>query len=365
MIASADADDASVLRTEQPEGFKMKAAYYEGQRRFRVGEGQAVAPGPGEVRLEVAFCGVCGTDVHIYHGVMDRRVAIPQVIGHEASGRIVETGPGVTGFQLGDRVAVRPLAPGEPAAVDNGYTHIGKNLKFIGIDTPGAMQASWTVPAYTLHRLPDSLPMDHAALIEPLAVACHDVRLARVQAGEHAAVIGGGPIGLLIALVARECGAKVLVSEVNARRLELAAEFGLATVNPAAENLLEAVARFSQDAMADVVFEVSGTAAGVEAMTQLPRIRGRIVMVAIHSQRQPVDLFQFFWRELQLIGVRVYEAEDFDEAIRLAARGRLPLERIITRVAPLDDVQQVFQEIDENPAGMKYLLQCGKEPLSR
>ena len=336
----------------------MKAAYYEGNRRFCMGEGQAIPPGPGEVRLQIACCGVCGTDVHIYHGKMDHRVKIPQVIGHEASGIVAEIGAGVDNVRPGDRVAVRPLQPGEPAPVDNGCTHIGKNLKFLGIDTPGAMQASWTVPAATLRRLPESLSLDHGALIEPLAVACHDVRLGRVAAGEHAVVIGGGPIGLLIALVAREWGAKVIVSEVNVRRLELAAQLGLPTVNPAEEDLVEAVKRFTQDAWADVVFEVSGTASGVEAMTRLPRVRGRIVMVAIHSQRQPVDLFPFFWRELQMIGVRVYEAEDFDEAIRLAAAGPLPLDKIVTRISPLEEVQQVFQEIEENPAGMKYLLQC-------
>ncbi len=336
----------------------MKAAYYEGNRQFRLGEGRCVTPGPGEVRVEIAYCGICGTDVHIYHGAMDRRVDIPQVIGHEASGAIAEIGPGVDNVQVGDRVAIRPLQPGEPAPMDNGYTHIGKNLKFIGIDTPGAMQSSWTVPAYTLHRLPEGLSLEHGALVEPLAVACHDVRLGKVAAGEHVVVIGGGPIGLLIALAAKEKGARVLVSEVNAARIELAGQLGLATVHPGEEDLQEAVARFSRDAMADVVFEVSGTAAGVEAMTRLPRVRGRIVMVAIHGEPRPVDLFQFFWRELQLIGVRVYEAEDFDEAIRLAATGNLPLKSIITRVAPLDDIQQVFQEIDENPAGMKYLLQC-------
>jgi (R,R)-butanediol dehydrogenase / meso-butanediol dehydrogenase / diacetyl reductase len=271
----------------------MKAAFYLGDRKFAIREGAAQPPGPGDVRLNVAYCGVCGTDVHIYHGLMDRRVQIPQVIGHEASAEVVEVGPGVDAIRVGDRVAVRPLKPGQPLPVDNGFTHIGQNLKFIGIDTPGAMQQSWTVPADTLHALPESLSLEHGALIEPLAVACHDVRLARLTAGENAVVIGGGPIGLLIGLVAREHGARVLVSEVNSQRLALAGELGLETVNPSEEDLVQAVGRFTREAFADVVFEVSGTTAGVEAMTQLPRIRGRIVMVAIHSQPRPVDLFRF------------------------------------------------------------------------
>jgi threonine dehydrogenase-like Zn-dependent dehydrogenase len=250
----------------------------------------------------VTYCGVCGTDVHIYHGSMDKRVKIPQVIGHEVSAEIAEVGPGVTGFAAGEKVAVRPLNPGTPVPADNGYTHIGQNLKFIGIDSPGGMQASWVVPAHTLHKLPPNVSLQHGALIEPLAVACHDVRLGEVKAGENVVVIGGGPIGILIGLVARHKGAHVLVSEPNPHRLELIRSLGLHAVNPQAQDPVAATEAFTEGAMADVVFEVSGVTAGVQAMTQLPRIRGRIVMVAIHGEPKPVDLFRFFWRELKLIG---------------------------------------------------------------
>lgn len=338
----------------------IQAAYYEGNETFRVGEGPVVRPGPGEARIAVRYCGICGTDVHIYHGKMDQRVHIPQVIGHEASGVVAEVGPEVDNVRPGDRVAVRPLQPGEPAPVDAGQTHIGQNLKFIGIDTPGALQSSWTVPAHTLHLLPEAVSDQHGALVEPLAVACHDVRLAGLQPGENAVVIGGGPIGLLIGLVAQQKGGRLLVSEPNAQRRALAEELGLATVDPLTRDLVEEVGRFTEQAFADVVFEVSGTRAGVEVMTQLPRVRGRIVMVAIHSQPQPVDLFRFFWRELQLIGVRVYEPQDFDEAIALAAGGRLPLDRLVTEIAPLERIQEIFQTIDRNPEGMKYLLECSE-----
>jgi 2-desacetyl-2-hydroxyethyl bacteriochlorophyllide A dehydrogenase len=336
----------------------MQAAYYEGKHTFRVGPGEALAPGPGEVRLHVAYCGVCGTDVHIYHGRMDQRVSIPQVIGHEAACEVAELGPGVEDVAVGDGVVVRPLQVGAPSPADNNCAHIGQNMKFIGIDTPGAFQGAWTVPAYTLHRLPPEMSLRDAALVEPVAVACHDVRLARLAAEEKAVVVGGGPIGLLIALVARLRGAGVLVSEINPQRLNLAKDLGFAAVNPIEEDLVEAVGRFTQGAFADVVFEVSGAAAGVAAMTELPRVRGRIMMVAIHGEPQPVDLFKFFWRELQLIGARAYEAEDFEAAIGLIADGALPLDRIVTQVSPLDNIQSVFETIDQDPAGMKYLIEC-------
>jgi len=336
----------------------MKALFYEGNQTFSLRDTEMPALQPDEVRLRMAFVGVCGTDIHVYHGKMDARVKSPQIIGHEVSGEIVEIGSDVTGWEVGEKVTVRPLHPGIQVASDNGFRHIGKNLRFIGIDTPGGMQQYWNVPAFTLHRLPDNLTLQLGALIEPLAVACHDVRLAELKENEIAVVLGGGPIGVLIAMVARSKGARVLISEVNEHRLSFVRSLGFETVNPAQSDLTNAVEIFSGEAMADVVFEVSGSQAAVTSMTQLCKVRGRIVIVAIHSEVRSVDLFQFFWRELRLIGARVYEPADFDDAISLAASGSLPLEKLITEVAPLSQALKVFQTIDQNPAGMKYILDC-------
>lgn len=335
----------------------MKALFYEGNHSFSIKTTEKQPLQKGEVRLKMAYVGVCGTDVHIYHGKMDARVKPPQIIGHEVSGVIEELGEGVNDWKVGENVTVRPLNPGAEMPADNGYRHIGQHLKFIGIDSPGGMQQYWNVPAFTLHRLPENLSLQLGAMIEPLAVACHDVRLGEVVAGENAVVIGGGPIGLLVALVARQKGANVLISEVNTNRIEFIQSLGFQTVNPKEQDLVETVEKFTNGAMADVVFEVSGVQAAVTAMTQIPRVRGRIVMVAIHSEPKSVDLFRFFWRELKLIGARVYEPEDFDEAIALAASDALPLEKMITKISPLDEAQKVFETIDKNPAGMKYLLE--------
>jgi 2-desacetyl-2-hydroxyethyl bacteriochlorophyllide A dehydrogenase len=337
----------------------MKAAYYKEKGKFEIGEGKQIPPGEGEARLDVAYCGVCGTDVHIFHGVMDQRIGPPQIVGHEASATVAEVGPGVENAKPGDRVVVRPLRFGEPHPFDGGHAHIGKNLKFIGIDGAGAFQNSWTVPAYTLHKLPDKLSLKYGALIEPLAVACHDVKIGRAKAGENAVVIGGGPIGILIAFVLRSKGASVLVSEVNGHRLKTLGELGFSTINPAKEDIESRVSELTGDTMAHVVFEVSGSQAGVTDMTKLVNARGRIVMVAIHGgEPKKIDLFKFFWSEIQMLGARLYEAGDFEEAIRLASSGDIPLDALITRVDGLDRIQEVFEEIDQNPDGMKYLIDC-------
>lgn len=335
----------------------MKALQYIGDQSFELIETSHKPLEKGDVRLKMAYVGVCGTDVHIYHGKMDTRVKPPQIIGHEVSGVIEELGEGVSDWKIGDNVTVRPLNPGVEMPADNGFRHIGQNLKFIGIDSPGGMQQYWNVPAFTLHKLPENLSLQLGAMIEPLAVACHDVRLGEVVAGENAVVIGGGPIGLLVALVARQKGANVMISEVNKNRIDFIQSLGFQTVNPIEQDLVQTVEAFTSGAMADVVFEVSGVQAGVTAMTQLPKVRGRIVMVAIHAEPKAVDLFRFFWREIKLIGARVYEPEDFDEAIALAASGTLPLDKMITQVSPLADAKKVFETIEQNPAGMKYLLE--------
>ena len=336
----------------------MKAVYYQGSGRFTVGRGEIRPPGEGEVRLAVAYCGLCGTDLHIAHGSMDHRVRPPQVIGHEMAGTVAEVGTGVLGLGPGDKVVVRPLDSRGQTVADKGISHICRNLKFLGIDTPGAFQGSWTVPAFTIHRLPPDVDLKLAALTEPLAVACHDVRRGRVAAGETVVVIGGGPIGVMIALVARSRGAQVIVSEVNASRLAFVRQLGLTVIDPGEADLAEAVEEVTQGAGADVVFEVSGSAGGAMTMTTLAGLRGRIVVVAIFSAPPAVNLFDVFWKELEVLGTRVYEPEDYESAIDLVIGQRLPLTDLITSVEPLERLPAALEQLARNPSAMKILVDC-------
>ncbi len=336
----------------------MKATIYEGNKTFSVIEKEMEIPSKGEVRIKVAYSGICGTDVHIYHGMMDKRVNIPVTIGHEMSGTIDAIGEGVSGFSVGKKVVVRPLDDRGVKPSDKGFNHICEDLKFIGIDSPGSMQQYWNVPAFTLHKLKQETDLKLAALIEPLSVAVHDVRLSGLVAGETAVVLGGGPIGLLVALVAKETGADVIVSEVNENRIIKARELGLNAVNPTKIDLIDYVQEQTKGRKADVVFEVAGVQPALDVMTEIAGIRGRILMVAIHGQKREVDLFKFFWKELKLIGARVYEKEDYEKAIALITANELPFEEMITDVQPLSSIQQVFENIDNNPDGMKVLMDC-------
>jgi len=338
----------------------INAAYYRGNKSFAVEQTTIAPPAENEVAVRIAYCGVCGTDMHVYHGNMDARVGHNRIIGHEMSGVVEAVGDGVSGLTVGKKVVVRPLDHcGDCPACDAGNQHICHSLKFLGLDTDGAMQEIWNVPSHTVHILPDDIRMDHAALIEPLAVACHDVRLSELQKGEDVLVIGGGPIGVLVAMVARNAGGKVVLSEVNEHRIAIAEKLGFETINPAKEDLAAEINNRTNTKGADVVFEVSGTQLGVDAMTACAASKARIVMVAIHAQKPNIDLFQFFWRELQLIGARVYTGEDYEKAISLIASGSIEADTVITDVSPLSDIQTAFEALDASPTALKSLIKVG------
>lgn len=323
-----------------------------------VGDGEIVPPGPGEVRLDVAYTGICGTDLHILHGDMDHRIRPPAVVGHEMSGRIAELGPGITGWAVGDPVTVMPLRwCGKCPACMRGHNHICQHLNFMGIDSPGSLQSSWTVPADVLLLLPQELDLKQAALVEPTAVAVHDVRRAAIAAGEKVVIVGAGPIGLLIAAVCRTLGAEVLLLEVSAERRATATQVGLHVLDPAQSDPVAFVNDWTGGAGADVAFEVSGSPTGVEAATRVLAVRGRLVMVAIHSTPREVDLFRVFWRELVIVGARVYQRPDFETATQLLHAGDIPAEALISGVVPLDDVAEAFDALTRGSV-VKILVDC-------
>ena len=339
----------------------MLAAEYTGDRMFAIAEREPAALGAREVRIAVAYVGICGTDLHVFHGDMDARVTIPATIGHEMSGTIAEVGPEVDGWSVGDAVTVMPLAwDGTCPACLAGNTHICQNLNFIGIDSPGALQQYWNVPADVLVRLPEGVSLRNAALVEPVAVAVHDVRRSGLGNGDKVVVIGAGPIGVLIATVATAFGATVVIAEIDANRRAAAEQMGLATLDPSAVDQEAWVNEWTGQAGADVVFEVSGAAAAVLGATSLVKVRGTLVVVAIHPQPRPLDLHRLFWRELRILGARVYERADFERAVELVAGGEIPADALITRVVPLTDVESAFHSLEAGGA-MKILVNVGED----
>ena len=169
------------------------------------------------------------------------------------------------------------------------------------------------------------------------------------------------PFGL--SFIACNCGKKrwvdfALTTNSLSESIAKIESLGLETVNPLSSNLVETISAKTNEAMADVVFEVSGVQPGVDAMTTIANVRGRIVVVGIHPQPRQIDLFRFFWSELELIGTRLYEEEDFDAAIALMGECKLPLDELITEVYPIESVQAAFEAIESAPEGIKTLIRC-------
>jgi (R,R)-butanediol dehydrogenase/meso-butanediol dehydrogenase/diacetyl reductase len=333
----------------------VRASFYEGAGRFRTGTAAVPAAAAGEAVLKVKRVGICGTDLHIFQGHLDHRVPRGGIIGHETFAEVAEA-PAGAGFVKGDRVVVEPLRVCHACrACKMGATWLCYKLKVLGVDVSGGMQEYWAVPTERLIKVPASLSDDHAAVMEPLAIATHDVTRANVKEGDAVLVFGGGPIGALIALVARHRGARVIVSEVNPFRVALLKGLGLEVVGPGVD-----VVKFANDWTdgegVDIAFEVTGNAAAVRLMTDVVRVWGTISVVAIHAEPMVVNLYPMFARELTMHGSRLYARADWKEAIRLAASGAVPVGPLVTHKIPLEGLQEGMEQALRGGPVMKVLV---------
>lgn len=342
----------------------MRAVEYRGSGAFGVADRRPVMPGKDDVVVAPEYVGLCGTDLHIYHGRMDERVGRGRVLGHEVAGRIASVGTGVRGWEKGDPVTVMPVRScGQCGACASGFSNVCPYLEFLGIDSDGGLQEQWVVPAGLLVRLPAGMELRVGALIEPLAVAVHDVRRARVSTGEKVAVIGAGPIGLLMGLVARARGAEVLLVEPNPYRRAIALQQGFAVFGASQvdHELRDTIIASTAGEGPGVVFEVSGSPEGMELAVEVAAVGARICLVAIHSDRRSVDLHRFFWRELALVGARLYGRADFEAAVELVTTSAIEPSALISAITPLDRVGGALEQLAAGGAMMKVLVHCQSE----
>ena len=334
----------------------MRASFYEGPGRFATGTVAVPAPARGEALLRVRRVGICGTDLHIFQGHLDHRVPRGGVIGHETFAEVVEA-PKDSGFAAGDRVVVEPVVRcGACRACRMGASYLCYQLKVLGVDLPGGMREYYPVGTEHLLKVPDTLGDDAAAVIEPLAVATHDVTRAGVKRGDRVLVFGGGPIGTLIGLVCRERGAEVVVAEINDFRLGLLRTLGLPTLGPG-HDPVKFANEWTEGVGVDVAFEVTGHPAAVRAITDVVRVWGTISIVAIHAEPMAVNLYQMFARELTMHGSRLYTRGAWEEAIRLAASGAVPLAPLVSRTIPLEALTEGMQAALGGASVMKVLVE--------
>ncbi|HEV8585135.1 MAG TPA: alcohol dehydrogenase catalytic domain-containing protein [Methylomirabilota bacterium] len=334
----------------------MRASFYEGPGKFSTGSVPVPAPARGEALLRVKRVGICGTDLHIFQGHLDARVPRGGVIGHETFAEVAEA-PKDSGFRAGDRVVVEPVVKcGACRACRMGASYLCYSLKVLGVDLPGGMREYYPVGTEHLLKVPDTLGDDAAAVIEPLAVATHDVTRAGVKRGDRVLVFGGGPIGTLIGLVCRERGAEVVVSEINEFRLGLLGTLGLQTIGRDRDPI-KFVNDWTEGVGVDVAFEVTGNPAAVRLMTDVVRVWGTVSIVAIHSEPMLVNLYPMFARELTMHGSRLYTRAAWEEAIRLAGSGAVPLAPLVSRKIPLEALTEGMQAALGGANVMKILVE--------
>jgi (R,R)-butanediol dehydrogenase/meso-butanediol dehydrogenase/diacetyl reductase len=311
-------------------------------RRLVVVDRPVPPPGPTEVEVTVAFCGICGSDLHF----RDVPALFPSgtVPGHEIAGRISAVGDGVEGWSVGDRVAVLPFAQcGECelclAGDEQVCPHAVANGVGLGTGRAGGYAERVLVDARMLFVLPDELDDQGAALAEPVAVGVHAVGKAGVDPAAPVAVVGAGPIGLVTALVLRARGFEriVLVSR-NEARSQAARALGLRTV------ALEDARSLDSDPPA-AVFECAGTPAAATLALELVRPLGRVVLVGIALEALDIPAPAIVFKEAELVGALTYRRAEFAEAIDLLAAGDVPSEALITDVVGLERAEETFQTL--------------------
>lgn len=335
----------------------MLAARYLGPNRIEAVQTKFPELSGGDALIRVEACGFCGSDLGIVAGYHPRAKA-PLTLGHEFCGTIVEQAGGDSKFQVGDRVAAWPLVPcGRCFACLHGAPHVCRALQLYGIDFDGGMAEYARIPLAAMLSLPSGMSPVLGALVEPLAVAVHGVSLAPARTVRTTVVMGAGPIGLLTALVVTARGfGSVLISDVLPSRRALAAHLGLRAV-ASGEELRRQVNEETSGEGADLVFECTGAPSAAREMTALVRPRATIVNLGVFKKPTEVDLQAVNFKELSLIGSRVYSREQFEEAITLA--GSLPLAQIVTHTFPLAEAPQAFEHFRMGADVCKILIVPG------
>jgi L-iditol 2-dehydrogenase len=320
--------------------------------------------GEGELLVRVHSCGICGSDVHGFDGSTGRRLP-PLVMGHEAAGTVAAVGPGVSGFHEGDRVTFdSTVYCGDCFFCRRGDVNLCDRRQVLGVSCAefrrdGAFADYVTVPARISYLLPDSVPFEHAAMIEAVSVAVHAVNLTPVRLGDHGVVVGSGMIGLLAiqALKLAGCG-QIIAVDLSDRRLQLAAELGAThTVNPASCNAAEFVREQTGGRGADVALEVVGATEPIATAIASLRKGGALTLVGNVSQRVELPLQAVVSRQLRITG-SCASCGEYPACIELLSSGAIRVQPLISALAPLEQGPEWFSRLYAREADlMKVILQ--------
>lgn len=340
----------------------MKAAVLTDWKNIEVQDIPVPELAEGECLINVKYAGVCGSDLHVYHGHHPTAIK-PLVLGHEFVGTVADIkSQTATDLTIGDRVVAYPLnSCGRCEACQTGNWHVCRNLNIIGIHANGGFAEYLKASVEKVIKVSDTLSDRIAALTEPFAVGFHVNQRAGLKNGDTALIIGGGPIGIIVAMVAQISGAaQVVISEINPDRVALIEELGFTTINPTQEDALKQVKALTNEAGFDVVFEVSGSQSGLLLTTDACKIRGTIVPVGFPLGNPQFNINNLIFKELTVIGSRVYSLDDFKRTVtmleNIVTHNRFDVEKLISETRGLADLEAALHTMHAGQNLSKILI---------
>ena len=310
---------------------------------IEISDVQMPKPKEGEALLRVKSAGICGSDIGAFRGT-NGLVSYPRIIGHEIAGEVISIPENnKNGIKPGDRVIVDPyLYCGHCYPCSIGRTNCCVDLKVLGVHVDGGM-------ADMLLKVPDDMPWDIIPLAEPLTIALHGIHRLNLKAGEHIAINGAGPIGLLAAMVALHYGAEPIMIDLVKERLDFAKSLGVRyTINLREEDLVEKVSEYTNGRMAECVMEASGANSAIRATLDIVSHAGRIALTGWPKQETPIPTDMITRKEVDVRGART-SAGEFPEAIDLIYHQKVDARRILTKVISIDEAPETIRDIEKNP----------------
>lgn len=360
----------------------MKAARFYDRNDIRIEDIPAPEAAAGEVLVKVAWCGICGTDLHEY---LDGPIFCPQhghphpisgedspvTLGHEFSGVVEALGEGVDDLQVGDHVVVEPYIIRDDVYTgpDSKDYHLSKDMNFIGLaGRGGGLSEKVAVKRRWVHKIPNTIPLDEAALIEPLSVGYHAVeRAGEFEEGAFALVTGAGPIGLLTSAVLKAKGAKVIISELSPLRRQKALDSGVAdyAFSPAEVDVLAEIHKLTDGRGTDIAFECTSVQPALDLILDALKPTGKVVIVSIWGKPASLDVQKVVLKELDIRGTIAY-VNSHPETIKLVESGKIDLKPFITgKIAVEDLIDKGFDTlIHHNETAVKILVTTDPERLA-
>jgi (R,R)-butanediol dehydrogenase/meso-butanediol dehydrogenase/diacetyl reductase len=343
----------------------MRAARVYGAKDIRVENVELEKVKKDEVKIEVEWCGICGSDKNMYLNPFNRR--LPVTLGHEFSGTVVEIGEDVSKIKVGDRVVVNPIFTcGKCVNCKSGYPNLCENLILFGYyETYGAFGEYTIVKEDMVIKIPDELAFDKAALVEPASIAAHAVRISKFRVGDTVAVFGAGPIGLFLVSLLKAAGARhIFVIGHTEERLQKALKLGAThAMDPDKEDVVKTIAELTEGGVVDIAFDAAGAQQTFTLGLSILRTRGEMVIVSLPHGGLQFDAISALHREIKITTSQC-TLDEFPIMVDFLARDKISAEGIITKKIHLDDiVQEGFETMLKDKSNIKILVTPKRENL--